>query len=94
MSFFYHIHFYTLSIATPILDFIPTLQVLTFSMGQSTDDTVCAPIMIVEDVLIEAVETFEVTLLPTAADLFKVFIISGQDKGIVVISDGARDNSR
>ena len=92
MSLFYCIHFYTLSIATPDLDFLPTLQVLTFTTGQSINDTACASVTIVEDVLVEAVETFEVTLLPTAADLFKVLIISGQDKGIVAISDGETDN--
>ena len=93
ISLFYCIHFYTLSIATPVLDFLPTLQVLTFTTGQSTDDTACASVTIVEDTLIEAVETFEVTLLLTAADLFKVLIISGQDKGIVDISDGETHNS-
>ena len=93
MSLLYDIRFYTLSIAIPILDFLPTLQVLTFTTGQSTDDTECATVTIIEDVLIEAVETFDVTLLPTTADLFKVLIISGQDKSIVAISDGASDNS-
>ena len=93
MLLFYCVLLYTLSIATPDSDFLPTLQVLTFTAGQSTNDTACASVTIVKDVLVEAVETFEVTLFPTAADLFKVLIISGQDKGIVAISDGKTHNS-
>ena len=42
----------------------------------------------------EAMETFEVTLLPTPEDLFKVMFVTGKDKAIVTISDGEFDRSK
>ena len=75
------------------MDFIPILQILTFKMGQTIDDTVCAPITIVEDMFVEDIETFEVILLPTPTDLFKVLIVPGEGSAIVTISDGESGRS-
>ena len=75
------------------MDFTPISEVLTFTAGQSRGDSVCAPIMIVEDVFVESQETFEVVLLPTPEDFFKVLIVTGRDRSIVVISDGENNRS-
>lgn len=86
---------YTHGAATPILDYTPIAATLTFTVGQSRGDSVCAdPIMIFEDVFVESQETFEVVLLPTQADFFKVLFVPGRDRAIVVISDGENNRSK
>ena len=79
--------------ATPFLDFAPISEILTFTAGQSRGDSLCVPVFIYEDVFVEAQETFEVALLPTPEDFFKVLIISGRDRATVIISDGEKDRS-
>ena len=80
-------------VATPVLDYIPISEVLTFTKGQSQGDVLCVPITIIEDVFVEAKETFEVVLLPTPKDLFKVLFIPGMNRAMVIISDGERYGS-
>ena len=56
-------------------------------------DSVCAEIMIVSDIFVEAEETFEVLLLPDPEDLFSAVIIPGMDRATVTIMDGEEYNS-
>ena len=79
--------------ATPVLDFIPIAEKLTFAEGLSQGDSVCAEITIVSDVFVETQETFEVQLLPDPDDLFAAIIQTGKDRGTVTISDGEENNS-
>lgn len=87
------IFFFFLIPATPFLDFEPISEILTFTAGQSRGDSLCVPIFIFEDVFVEAQETFEVALLPTPEDFFKVLIVPGKDRATVIISDGEKDRS-
>ena len=87
------IFFFFLIPATPFLDFEPISEILTFTARQSRGDSLCVPIFIFEDVFVEAQETFEVALLPTPEDFFKVLIVPGKDRATVIISDGEKDRS-
>ena len=80
-------------IATPVLDFIPIAEQLTFTRGQSQGDSVCANIMIIQDVFVETMETFEVMLLPDPNDILGAIIQPSKAKAIVTISDGEMDRS-
>ena len=82
-----------LYLATPVLDYVPISEVLTFTKGQSRGDSLCVPVTIIEDVFVEAKETFEVVLLPTPEDLFKVLFVPGMNRAMVIISDGERNRS-
>ena len=55
-------------------------------------DSVCTPIMIVEDVFVESKETFEVLLSPTPEDFFKVLLVTDKSKAAVIISDGENNS--
>ena len=87
-------YFYFSPIATPVLDYMPISEVLEFTEGLSVGDSVCTPIMIVEDQFVEERETFEVMLLPVLEDFYKVLILPGKERAIVTISDGEMFRSR
>ena len=80
-------------IATPLLDYIPISEVLTFTNGQYQGHSLCVHVTIIEDVFVEAKETFEVILLPTPEDLFKVLLVPGMNRAVVIISDGVMGKS-
>ena len=82
-----------LCIATPILDFIPIAEELTFTEGQSVGGSACADITIIRDIFVEMQETFEVMLLPDPNNLLGALINPGKAKAIVTISDGQMDRS-
>lgn len=89
----YHIACCTLLCsATPILDFIPIGQPLTFTDGQGRGDQSCTNIMIIQDPFVESEEVFEVMLLPNPQDLLGAIIMAGRDRAFVTISDG--ENNR
>ena len=79
--------------ATPFSDFVPISEVLTFTRGQSRGDSLCVPIVIIEDVFVEDREMFELMLLPTPEDFFKVLFVPGRDRSTVFISDGENNRS-
>ena len=79
--------------ATPVLDFIPVSEELTFTAGQSKGDSVCAQITIIQDVFVETRETFEVMLLPNPRDILGAIIQPSKSKAVVIISDGEMDRS-
>ena len=80
-------------VATPILDFIPIAEELTFTEGQSAGGSACADIVIIQDIFVEMQETFEVMLLPDPNNLLGALINPGKAKAIVTISDGQMDRS-
>ena len=51
----------------------------------------CADIMIIQDIFVEMMEVFEVTLLPNPQDLFSAIVMAGRDRALVTISDGEND---
>lgn len=77
-----------------MLDFIPIVEKLTFTEGQSQGDSVCADITIVSDFFVESQESFEVLLFPDPEDVFGAVIQPGKDRGTVVISDGEENNGK
>ena len=80
--------------ATPLLDFIPVSEALTFTRGQSQGDSACTDITIIQDVFVESKETFEVMLLPNPNDILGAIIQPSNSKGVVIISDGEMDRSK
>lgn len=78
--------------ATPGHDFIPIVEKLTFTKGQSQGDSVCTNITIISDTFVERQETFEVLL--DTEDRFAVVIQPEKDRGTVTISDGEEYNSK
>lgn len=80
-------------IATPVLDFMPVSEKLTFTAGQSKGDSVCAEIAIIQDVFVETQETFEVMLLPNPSDILGAIIQPSNSKAVVIISDDEMDRS-
>ena len=81
-------------VATPILDFIPVVEQLTFTEGQLQGDSVCTDIIIIQDVFVETQETFEVMLLPDLNDILGAIINPSKSKAIVTISDGEMNSSK
>ena len=79
--------------ATPLLDFIPITEQLTFTRGQSQGDSACTDITIIQDIFVETQETFEVVLLPNLNDLLGAIIQPSKSNAIVIISDGEMDRS-
>ena len=90
---FSHLFAFSILSATPVLDYIPISEVLTFTRGQTRGESLCVPIVIVEDVFVESEETFDLMLVPTPEDFFKVLFVPGRDVSTVVISDGANNRS-
>ena len=86
--------FFFLCVATPVLDFIPIAEDLTFTEGQSVGGSACADITIIQDVFVEMQETFEVMLLPDLNNLLGAIINPSKAKAIVTISDGQMDRSK
>ena len=84
---------FMLFVATPILDFIPILEEVMFTEGQSVGGSACADITIIQDIFVEMQETFEVMLLPDPNNFFGALINPGTAKAIVTISDGQMDRS-
>ena len=85
--------FFFLYVATPVLDFIPIAEDLTFTEGQSVGGSACADITIIQDIFVEMQETFEVMLLPDPNNLLGALINPSKAKAIVTISDGQMDRS-
>ena len=83
----------SLSVATPLLDFVPIAEQLVFTDGQGRGDSVCTEITIVSDFFVETQEVFEVMLLPNPEDLFAAIIQAGKDRAFIRISDGEDDES-
>ena len=75
------------------MDFVPVAEELTFTEGQSQGASVCADIMIIQDVFVEPDEIFEVMLLPDTNNIFGAILNPNKMKGIVTISDGEMNRS-
>ena len=56
-------------------------------------DSSCTDIIVVNDTFVEAKETFEVVLLPNPNNAFGAFIQPGNDRALIIISDGESFNS-
>ena len=76
------------------MDYQPVSQQLTFTEGLSFGNVMCVVVEILQDALVENKEMFEVVLLPVPGDEFKVVLLPGDDRAVVVISDGTLFNSK